>query len=814
MSEGGALGGYLVIDLAGTVASATCGKLFADFGARVVNLEPPEGHLTRRLEPRKPGTPGAEASALHALLSPNKESVVVDANAVAAREAISPWLAAADVVLVDGDATGWPSIRGTTPGGSGAVVCTFSWYGTTGPLAGLPGSDASVRAMSGQVYVTGPVEGPPILPAGYQAQVLGGVTGFVAIMERLVGRLASGMSGPAAVDVSLLDASLCLMETGAAGAALRIGQPRRLGINRFAPTYPMGIFEAQKGWLGVSVLTPEQWHAFCDLLGLNELAHIPEYQVTLGRLADADAIAGAIAPIIRQRPAEQWFHEGQARRIPLALVPTLDELFESEQMRALGAFRTVSHPDMGDFEVPGAPFRLRGTPAYSDGRVARLGEHAAPAADARRESPRSAAQSPRAALRADDARPGFLRGLRVLDLSMGWAGPLAARHLADAGADVIKIESRANFDWWRGWEATAESLAAHAHEKAVAFNVMNRNKYGITLDLAHPRGREIFLALVAGADALVENYSAGVLPKLGLGWPVLHRHNPGLVMLSMPPFGAGGPWHHYRAYGSTVEQASGLPHLQGGPGDPPVMEHVAIGDPVAGVYGAAALLTALCHQQRTGEGQLVDLSQVEAVTTLGLHGIAHHALLGGAPPRTGNRHPEFAPQGVYRCAGEDEWLMLCVDSDAAWRSLVEIIGNGQLDDVGLASVEGRRDAHDEIDAAISHWSATREKRQAAGLLLGRGIIAAPVLTSTELLDEPQLAARDFWQPLERAYVGEFPHPKAPYCFDGGRLSIGWPAPTFGEHTREVLAGILGLDGTELDGLEDEGVIGTVPVVHR
>ena len=199
-----------------------------------------------------------------------------------------------------------------------------------------------------------------------------------------------------------------------------------------------------------------------------------------------------------------------------------------------------------------------------------------------------------------------LAGIRIVDLSMGWAGPLACRHLADLGADVIKVESCERFDWWRSWEATEEWIADNGAEKSVAFNMVNRNKRAITLDLEHPEGRDLFLQLVKTANAVVENYSGNVMPKLGLNYEVLKAAKSDIILLSMPAFGSTGPWAKFRAYGSTVEQSSGLPHLQGFVEDQPTMLHVALGDAVGGITGASALLTALRHQARTGAGQFVD----------------------------------------------------------------------------------------------------------------------------------------------------------------------------------------------------------------
>jgi crotonobetainyl-CoA:carnitine CoA-transferase CaiB-like acyl-CoA transferase len=613
--------------------------------------------------------------------------------------------------------------------------------------------------------------------------------------------------------VSLFEAAMCLTEV-APVAFFNGGQPLpRLGLNRFIPTFPGGLYHVKGGWLGVTALTPAQWHSLCELVGLPELGRDPRFQTALGRLFHADEIDAKFVPALERRTVEEWFHEGQARRIPLTAVPTQAELLESEQLRALGAFRRIDHPALGSYEVPAAPFRLRRTPAPVAGPIARLGEHAPLDGQAAARSRDAATDvSLRAPLREPSPRPALLRGLRVIDLSMGWAGPLTARHLADMGAEVIKIESCSRFDWWRGWDVTRESLRDHTIEKSVAFNTVNRNKLGIALDLAHPRGAELLKRLVAISDVVLENYSAAVLAKLGLDESVLLEVNPRLVMLSMPPFGAGGPYHHYRGYGSTVEQASGLPHLQGFPDDPPVMLHVALGDPVAGIHGAAALLVAMLHQQRTCEGQFLDLSQVQALLGLGLHGLASQVVLGEPPRRLGNRHPVFVPQGVYRCRGDDQWVAVSIESDEQWRALCELLEDPALAADELEHASGRRAHHDRIDERLSAWTAERERDAAAEALVACGVAAAAVLDVNEVLTHPQLEARDFWQWLEREHVGLQPHPVAPYRTGAEPHGLDAPAPTLGQQSREVLRELLGLSETELEELEHAGVTGTEPVL--
>ncbi len=397
-----------------------------------------------------------------------------------------------------------------------------------------------------------------------------------------------------------------------------------------------------------------------------------------------------------------------------------------------------------------------------------------------------------------------LQGIRVIDLSMGWAGPLAARHLADMGAQVIKVESCERFDWWRSWEATPEWIEDDGAEKSVAFNMVNRNKKNLTLDLENPHGRALLLDLVKEANVVVENYSGAVLPKLGLSYEVFKAVNPKIILLSMPAFGADGPWAEFRAYGSTVEQSSGLPHLNGMENDLPTMHHVAYGDAMGGITGGAALLVALRHQARTGEGQFVDLSQVEGLFPLGIHGILAQSAQGHPPERNGNQHGGIAPHGVYPCKGDDDWIVIQVFTEAQWSALKQKSGLtfGDLND---------RLAHtDELDEALAAWTKPQESGALMRELQELSIPAAATYKLSQLLNHEQLTARQFWQWRERAFVGKQPNPSAPYRTGTAPLQIDTPAPTLGEHNHDVLNGILQLSEKKIAELEAEGIVGTKP----
>ena len=808
-TSAGALAGIHVVDLAGTVATAYCGKLFRDLGAAVTNLEPPgEGHPIRRLPPFHPEASAPEASALATWLSLGKRSVAAGPEDPKARGLLH----GADLILDADSAIERNLLKGQTR-------LSISWFGASGPYAGRAATDPVISTHTGAARAIGPADGPPILATGHTPQVVAGTLAYVGAVGHLLARETGRLDGPLHLDVSILEAAMCITEPGPPGT-LATGEIRpRVGINRFWPTYPVGIYPCSDGWLGVTTVTPSQWRSLCSLLGLDELGAEPRYQVSINRLGDADRIDAALRPRLLERTAREWVEAGQAARVPLALAPTPAELLDLEQFRDRGAWVEAEHADQGSFLAAGTPFRLHRTPAAAGGQAPRLGEHndAQPAVDPGQPD-RMPVRGPahrQSAHRQTGRRSDLLQDIRIVDLTMGWAGPLATRQLADLGADVIKVESCQYFDWWRGWESTPESIAQKLYEQSTAFNTTGRNKLGITLDLTSRRGVDLLLQLVAKSDAVIENYTASVLPRLGLDYGRLREVNPELVMVSMPPFGRSGPWMNHRAYGSTVEQASGLPHLNGRAGDPPTMQHVALGDPIAGINAAAALLTALRHRGRTGEGQYVDLSHVQSMFPLAAHGLIEQAVRGASPERSGGRHALFAPWGVYPCIGAEPWITVTVEAGHQWRGLCDVL-DMDAGDPRFADATDRKQHEDELDAALAARTTLHDGLALERRLTSAGVPAAVLRNTLDVLYDPHLEARGYWQWRERAYVGNQPNPSAPFrpvVQDGASrpYAVEWPAPTLGQHNREVLTRLLNLSGDELDALEREKVIGTEPV---
>ena len=403
-----------------------------------------------------------------------------------------------------------------------------------------------------------------------------------------------------------------------------------------------------------------------------------------------------------------------------------------------------------------------------------------------------------------------LAGVRIADLSMMWAGPFATRVLAEMGAEIIKIESP------RAWDNVRTLLpqpgATEPWNTSYYFNDYNRDKKSLTLDLSQPRGRELFLELVAKCDCVIENYRADVLDKLGLGWEVLQKARPDLVLVSMAGFGKTGSEKGYVGFGPIIEQMAGMASTTGyGDDGVPYKTGISYGDPIGGIAAAGAVVLALIARRRTGRGAWIDLAQRETMAQMLGPAFAAASLRGESPTHRGNRDPHFAPQGVYRCAGPDQWVAISARDDAEWRALARAIGAPELDSLALAA---RRARHDELDRRIERWTALFLPREAAEALQRAGVSAAPVLDCNAIHADPQLAARGSWVELPHPKMKTWKQPASAWRLVEAKPLPRRHAPLFGEHNREILCGLLGHPERELAELTAAGIIGDAPIGAR
>ncbi len=382
--------------------------------------------------------------------------------------------------------------------------------------------------------------------------------------------------------------------------------------------------------------------------------------------------------------------------------------------------------------------------------------------------------------------------------------------LAALGADVIHLESPAHMDGARMVGATFFERPSW-WELSPFFLVSNANKRDLTLDLHRPRGRELALALLARADAVVENATPHVLESLGLGWDDIRAVNPGAVLVRMPAFGLDGPWRERPGFAQNIEQASRLAWLHRWARDDQPRIQRGPCDPNGGVHAALALLVALARRDRTGTGAMVEAALFDAALAVAAEPIIEWSAYGNLLERDGNRSPTAAPQGLYAGTGRDSWLAVSVETDDQWVALAEAIGRADLGrDPSLAHRHDRRRDHDDLDAAIGAWAATRDPRSAAEVLVAAGVPASAVRDQRTIARHVQFASRSYLEAMDHPVAGNVPVPAMPFRVEGVDQWIRAPAPTFGQHNAAVLGDLLGVTADELDRLAGEGVIADRP----
>ncbi|MDE2891056.1 MAG: CoA transferase [Chloroflexota bacterium] len=802
-----ALDGLRVLDISQGLAAPFAAKLLGDLGANVIKLEPPEGDSARRRGPFA-GSEDIEASAPFLYANTSKRSVVIDSSNtddLALRVRLLDW---ADVVIshetepsLSARGLGYEALKARNPR---IVLTTVTGFGSDGPYADWQWNHLTAGALGGFTYLCGREDREPLQLGASVTETLTGAYAAVATLIAVHAAQEHGRGDH--VDVSVIEtavnAALLPVQrydyTGSSGA-------RRADIG---PS-PSFILPTSDGYVGANVLTQAQWEMLCQFFGKSEFIEDPLFADGWARMENSRDLATQLAEQTRSRTAEDVFHDAQTWRIPFGLIPTMSDVMNLLPHREREFFLDFEHPRAGRVRMPGIPWMF-GDERPLGTRTPLLGEHTDDIATASL-SPRSTAGDAAAGAELPD-RP--LEGLRVIDLSMFMSGPMTSLVFADGGADVIKVESVQRIDGWRAGGATEDFW----WEWAPQFNWVNRNKHGITLNLTDQRGSDTIRHMVKDADILVENYTPRVMGNFGLSYEELRQINPELIMISMPGFGLTGTWSHYTAFANTTEQMSGLPHLTGYADDQPIFSGTTGGDPLAGVMGALALLSALERRRRLnaqGEpgGCHIDLSQTETATSFTGEAVTAYSVSGSDPGRVGNYHPRIAPHNTYPCQDE-QWIAMACETDEQFADLARLMSRDDWIE-RYAAFADRDAARGEIDAEIGEWTRDRDARQLMRELQGLRIPAGAVYEGRQLLEDQHLQARNFFITQDHTYAGARRYPLQPYRFaNWAGPEIDRPSPTLGRDTREVLARLTALTETEIDQMEADDVIGTIPLGER
>jgi benzylsuccinate CoA-transferase BbsF subunit len=397
--------------------------------------------------------------------------------------------------------------------------------------------------------------------------------------------------------------------------------------------------------------------------------------------------------------------------------------------------------------------------------------------------------------------------LRVLDFCWVGAGAFVTRLLADLGAEVIKVESRAHPDNLRlsgPHKAGAKHLEASGY-----FASRNTNKKSLALNMGHPEARAIARRLAQKCSVVTNNFRPGIMERWGLGYHDLARDNPSLIYLAMPMQGSQGPHKSYIGFGSTIAAISGLVEMSGAPDRAPIGTGTHYPDHVPNPgHALIALLAAIFHRARTGEGQYIELAQLESTVNLMGPSIMRYSACGALPRRVGNRREGVVPRGVFPCQGEDVWCAIEIENDRGWQALGDVLGRPSwMTDPGLATLPGRSQHIDMIEAKLAEETRRFKAEELIALLQARGIASAMVQTSRDVMEDRQLKARGYWREIDHVEMGRITVNLPPFfSTEEGRAREPAPPPLLGQQTREIATTLLGLSDSECTRLMSEQVL--------
>jgi benzylsuccinate CoA-transferase BbsF subunit len=398
-----------------------------------------------------------------------------------------------------------------------------------------------------------------------------------------------------------------------------------------------------------------------------------------------------------------------------------------------------------------------------------------------------------------------LEGIRVADFTWVWAGPYCTLQLAHLGAEVIRVETNTRICVTRLLPPWADG--EFGINRSGYFNQYNQGKLSVALDLKQPKAKEIAKALVAKSDVVCENFAAGVMDRIGLGYEVLRQLKPDIIMIALSGYGAAGPESQYVSYGPAQVPLSGMSSVTGYRDWPPMHVGISYGDPNAGLHGAVAVLAALHHRARTGRGQFIDLSQQDSSIVVLAEALVEHTMNGTQPARNGNRDPYMAPHGAFRCAGKDRWVAIAVRSDEEWSRLARLLGSAGLeDDPRFSTLSARKSNEDSLEKIVAEWTATRAPEEVTRELQAAGISAFTSASNRDLSEDPHLNASGFFVNLPHPEVGVRKHAGIPWQMSRTPCAVRHAAPCLGEHTDYVMAEILGYSAAEIAHLKQAKVL--------
>ena len=779
----------------------------------MIKVEPPEGDSARNLPPFAGDEPGLERSLTWLAGNANKRGITCDLRSE--RERFVELVRTADIVLetftpgtMESLGLGYDALAEVNPG---IILTSITPYGYDGPAATAPASDLEITASSGSLWLAGDPDKPPVRTTLPQTPSW---TGMCAAMGTLMAVLARDVTGRGQhVDVSGQASTITAISHAPVfwdllrEEQMRSG-PYLTGRSVTGANYRM-IWPCRDGYVAFALYGgPAGRHTAKQMTAwMEELGGAPEviremdwdrFDVATAEPATVAKLEAGIGPFLLKLTRQEFFQGVIARNMLGYPVATVEDIWKDEQLKAREFHQTIQAPWSGEtIPFPGSFALFDGSRPALRRSAPKLGEHNAEIVPLPPQRRGRGEGAPAAAACA---------GLRVVEFGGFAAGPVVGKHMANYGAEVIRVESRKALDGFRTHYPPYKDNIPGT-ERAGIFSYFNDGKHSVTLNLKSRRGVELARQLVAKADVVVENFTPGTIARLGLGYDVLSKDNPGLVMLSTCNQGQFGPHSGHPGFGSHLTSLAGFTHLLGYAGETPSLLYGPYIDYIAVGFGTISVLAALVRRRRTGQGAYIDLSQYETGVQFMAPALLDYFVNGRVPSRQGNRHPTAAPHGVFPCKGLERWVAVSVHDDAEWHQLA--LAMHRLDllrDPELARAGGRKSNEDRVEAAVEAWTREHERDEAVRILREAGVHVYAVNSMADLFADAQLAHRGTWVPVEHPVQGKIHAAAPPFLLRSTPPKQGKPAPALGEDNAYVLGEILGLSATDIEELAREGVL--------
>ena len=775
-----------VVDLSTGISGGYCAHLLADAGADVVKVESADGDPLRSWTAGDAPIDTDEGSALFRFLHHGMRSVVGapgDAH-------VDALIADADVVIESAAVELDP--QALCDAHPGLVVISITPFGRTGPYATYPTTEFIVQAETGGLMRRGRVEREPFQAGGRTTDWLAGTYAGVAVTAAALRAQRTGHGEY--IDLSAADVMTIAANSYVEYTRALLPDPPPVRPSRSMET--PSIEPTLDGYVGFCTNSRDQFDNFLVLIERADLMASAEFALFKSRHARWDEWNDIVHAWTPKHPTAEIVSRASELRIPVAPVHSGADIFDCDHFVARHVF--VDDPTH-TFKHPRRPWRMNDEDPALPTPSPRLGEHTH-SVEAR-ETTRPAPPTDEPALP--------LTGVRVLDLTAWWAGPIAAGALAALGADVIHVESVTRMDGMRGTGAIL-GMGGAWWERSPHFLCSNTNKRDLTIDLSSDAGLALLHDLIRESDAILENFSPRVLANFGLTWEHVQELNDQCLLVRMPAFGLSGPWRDNVGFAQTMEQVTGMAWITGHRSDQPRIQQ-GPSDPNAGMHAAFAMIVGLAERDATGRGSHLEVTMVEGALNAAAEVAIEASAYGNILERDGNRSPHVAPQGLYLSAEYERWLAISVATDAQWIALVEALGRPEwASDPELATEAGRRARHDELDEHLGAWAAQQDPDAAAELLVARGVPVSVARDPGLMFEHPQLIDRAFYEEIDHPVVGKQFTPGMPFRYRSVDRWLRTAAPTMGQHNHEILVDDLGIDEARYASLEADGIIGTRP----